>query len=180
MSFLGIIAFATGILGVWFTIKQNILCWPLGLISVIASMMEFFFQRLYGDMSLQIIYFIAGIYGWIYWKKKQGEEFIVTRIVISESLILFAFTVIQSFIYYFLLIYFKGDRPFLDSILTAFSITTTYMMTKKYLENWLVWTVVDLTYVFLYGLKSMWLFAILNLIFSIIAFYGWLKWKKTV
>ena len=52
------------------------------------------------------------------------------------------------------------------------------MMTKKWVENWIIWVVIDASYIVLYGLKEMWLFAVLNLIFTVIAFYGWLKWRK--
>jgi nicotinamide mononucleotide transporter len=81
--------------------------------------------------------------------------------------------------YYYLLLYFKGDRALLDGILTAASLTATYMMTKKWVENWLVWVVIDGAYVLLYCLKDMWLYAILYFLFTAIAFYGWLKWRKT-
>jgi nicotinamide mononucleotide transporter len=83
-------------------------------------------------------------------------------------------------VYYYLLVYFGGDRPLLDAILTATSLTATYMMTKKWVENWLAWTFIDGTYILLYGLKGMWLFCLLYFLFTIIAFFGYLKWRKTV
>jgi nicotinamide mononucleotide transporter len=178
MSLLSIIALITGTLGVWLTIKQSIWCWPFALLATLSSIIEFYEVRLFGDMALQIFYFFAGVYGWIYWKKKQNENFSVQKL--EKRLIPFFLLIIvlQALLYYYLLVYFKGDRPFLDSVLTACSLTTTYMMTKKYSENWLIWVFIDGTYILLYGLKEMWLFAILYLFFTIIAFYGWLKWKK--
>lgn len=178
MPLLSIIALVTGTLGVWLTIKQTIWCWPFALIATLASIFEFYEARLFGDMSLQIFYFFAGVYGWIYWNKKQSENFEVKKINSKRIPVYLAATISQAVIYYFLLIYFKGDRPFLDAILTACSLTTTYMMTKKYVENWLIWVFIDATYILLYGLKEMWLFAILYLVFTVIAFYGWLKWKR--
>lgn len=178
MPVLSIIALITGTLGVWLTIKQNIWCWPFALISVAASIVEFYNERLFGDMSLQIFYFFAGVYGWIYWKKKQDERFEIRKTEPRQMPLLFAITILQAIAYYYLLLYFKGDRPLLDSILTASSLTTTYMMTKKYVENWLLWVFIDATYILLYGLKEMWLFALLNLLFTLVAFYGWLKWRK--
>jgi len=78
-----------------------------------------------------------------------------------------------------LLIHFRGDRPLLDGILTAASLTATYMMTKKWVENWLAWVLIDATYVLLYGLKEMWLFGVLYLLFTGMALYGWIKWRRT-
>jgi nicotinamide mononucleotide transporter len=86
---------------------------------------------------------------------------------------------LQAAVYYRLLIYFNGDRPFLDGILTAASLTATYMMTKKWVENWLAWVLIDVAYVLLYCLKDMWLFALLYFLFAAMALYGWIKWRKT-
>lgn len=180
MSALGIIALITGALGVWLTIKQSIWCWPFALMSVVTSIIEFYYVRLYGDMALQVFYFFAGIYGWLYWNKKKDEAFEIRHLDAQLIPLLMIITILQAVLYYYLLVYFKGDRPLLDAILTASSLTTTFMMTKKWVENWIIWVVIDASYIVLYGLKDMWLFAVLNLIFTVIAFYGWLKWRKDV
>src|SRR3954463_14982821 len=103
MSLLSIIAFVTGVLGVWLTIKQNIYCWPAALISVVTSMLEFMNEKLYGDMALQLVYFVAGVYGWIYWQKNLKTEFRVTAIPSRNLLPLALLTIGQGILYYFLL-----------------------------------------------------------------------------
>lgn len=180
MPIISIIALISGVLGVWLTIKQNIWCWPMALISVFTSSIEFFEQRLFGDMALQVIYFVAGIYGWYYWAKQKREVFLITRINPQYWSALLLITVFQSIVYYFLLSQWKGDKALWDSILTACSLTATYMMTKKWLENWFVWVIIDSAYVLLYFSKGMWLFALLYGIFAIVAFYGWRKWKTII
>jgi nicotinamide mononucleotide transporter len=179
MSVLGIIAFISGTLGVWLTIKQSIYCWPMALLSVVAGGIDFYFSRLYGDMFLQIFYFFAGIYGWFYWNRNKGLAFDVKAVPLKWIPILLIVTGIQVVLYYYLLLYFNGARPLLDAILTASSLSTTYMMTKKWLENWLLWVLIDGTYILLYALTNLWLYGALYLIFACMAFYGWLSWKKT-
>lgn len=177
MSVLGTIALVSGVLGVLFTIMQRIWCWPLALISVLASSIEFFQQRLYGDMALQAFYFVAGIYGWYYWGKSKNNEFKVTNTPTSFWLIMLVITFIQCVIYYFLLKKFNGDQIVADAILTACSITATYMMTKKWIENWALWVLIDLAYVILYLKKDMPLFSILYFVFSAMAAYGFYSWR---
>lgn len=167
-----------GALGVWLTIKQNIWCWFFALICVIASIVEFYNKRLFGDMSLQVFYFFAGVYGWVYWKKQQNEKFTVQKTPRTFIPVLLMATIAQSVLYYFLLLHFKGDQPLLDALLTACSLTATYMMTKKWVENWAAWVLIDGTYILLYGIKAMWSFALLYLLFTIMAYYGWQKWRK--
>lgn len=178
MSLLGIIALIFGVLGVILTIFQRIWCWPAGLISVVVSAIVFYYQRLYGDMALQGFYFVSGIYGWWFWNANKKKSFDVIPVPNKFWVPLFIATVLQTGVYYILLTKFKGDRVILDSVLTAASITATYMMTKKWIQNWIFWVVIDLTYVLLYGLKNMWDFAILYFVFTIMAAYGYYLWKK--
>ena len=179
MTGLGILAFIFGAAGVWLTVKQNILCWPISLVAVIASVIEFYRQHLFGDMTLQVFYFFASVYGWMYWNKKKDESFVTKHIDSKLIPLLLVITVIQAITYYYLLINFGGDKPLLDAILTAASLTNTFIMTKKWLENWLAWILIDISYVLLYGIKSMWPFALLYFLFAVMACYGWIKWKKT-
>jgi nicotinamide mononucleotide transporter len=178
MTVLGIIALISGVAGVLLTIRQNIWCWPMALLSVVTSGVEFYQSRLFGDMALQVFYFISGIYGWYYWGKKKNEEFVVSKLSLKSMLPLIAFTFIQFGIYYYLLTVFKGDKIFLDALLTACSITATYMMTKKWIENWAFWVLIDAVYVGLYFSKELYLYALLYFIFAVMALAGFLNWKK--
>ena len=180
MPVLSIIAFVTGVLGVWLTIKQNIWCWPMALISTVAATIDFFTSRLFGDMSLQIFYFFAGIYGWIYWNREQKTGFEVTKMPLRFMPVIIVATIIQAVVYYKLLIHFNGARPMLDAVLTAASLTTTFMMTKKWVENWLIWVFIDGTYILLYALTDLWMYGALYLFFAVMALFGWLKWRKEV
>ncbi len=178
MTIWDIIALITGIVGVYLTIKQNSWCWPIATISVIISGVTFFNARLFGDFAMQLFYCAAGIYGWFYWKKNNTKTFIVTKMPNSYWLYVLIGVLCQTSILYFILTYFKGDQIIFDAILTACSFTCTFLMTKKWLQNWLFWIVIDLAYVFLYLLKDLPTYAVLNLIFAIVAAYGYFTWKN--
>jgi len=178
MGVLDIFAFIFGILGVVLTIKQNVLCWPRSIIGLFTSLFAFYEQRLFGDASLQIIYLIYSIYGWIYWNKQVQTEFNITNSPIKQLFYLGVVTILLFIGIFFLLKFFKGDKILVDAILTSISLTTTYMMIKKWIENWMLWVIIDFAYVFLYFSKSMYLFSVLYFIFAVVAFFGFLEWKK--
>jgi nicotinamide mononucleotide transporter len=180
MSFLSIAALLFGCAGVILTIRQNILCWPASLVAVVLSIVEFYNERLFGDMSLQVFYFFAGIYGWIFWKRLAREGFVVTRAKTKSMVTMLVLTIIQVPVYYSLILFFNGDKPLFDAVLTAASLSATYMMTRKWVQNWFAWVLIDSAYVVLYFIKSMWAFALLYFLFAVIAFYGWLKWKRSL
>lgn len=180
MSVLGVIALITGVLGVWLTIKENIWCWPVSILAVCASIIEFYEQRLFGDLGLQLFYLLAAIYGWYFWEKNKEKDFKVNKTPAKTILILISVTIVQIVVFYFLIDFLKGDKVIFDAILTACSLTATYMMTKKWIENWLAWVLIDTAYVVLYSIKFMWMFALLYLFFAVMAFYGWKKWKQAL
>ena len=180
MSVFELIALVSGVLGVWFTIKQNIWCWPMALVSVVISMLIFYQQRLYGDSALQVFYFLAGVYGWYFWQKRLKTEFLISRMPMAHVPLYLLITLAQALLYYIILKKLHSDKPLFDAILTACSLTATYMMTKKWLENWFIWVLIDSAYVVLYLIKEMYTFALLYAAFTAFAYYGWIKWKKTV
>ena len=180
MSALGFIALFSGVLGVWLTIRQNIWCWPMALVSVVASGIDFYNTRLFGDMALQVLYFAQGVYGWLAWHKRKSAEFIASRMPIRYWLFVGLAIAVLWLLVYYVLIYVKGNRAALDALLTAGSLVTTYLMTKKWAENWLLWVVIDATYILLYALTDLWSYALLYAVFTGMAWYGWMQWKKNV
>ena len=45
-----------GLLCVWFCIRQNIWCWPTGLVQVTLYIFIFYDVKLYSDLILQVVY----------------------------------------------------------------------------------------------------------------------------
>ena len=178
MTFWDWIALTTGVIGVLLTVFESIWCWPFALISVIISGITFYNQRLFGDFSLQIFYVLSSLYGWFYWNKQKSEVFIVTKIPVKYIFTLILSVFIQSVLYYYLLKHFKSDQILFDAILTSCSFTCTFMMTKKWIENWLFWVMIDLAYIFLYLMKDLPTYALLYGFFSLMALYGYYSWKK--
>jgi nicotinamide mononucleotide transporter len=178
MNVLDWVALLTGVAGVLLTIAETVWCWPVALVSVVISGFAFWDQRLFGDMSLQVFYFFSGIYGWIYWKQKQKAPFTVSHTPLRLVPLLLLCTALLAVVIYYLLDFFKGDKILFDAILTAMSLTTTYMMARKWIENWLVWIVVDGAYVILYLQKDLPLYAVLYAAFVLMVIYGYFLWLR--
>ena len=79
---------------------------------------------------------------------------------------------------YFLLVGFTNSTvPFWDAMTTAGSIVAMWMLSRKYVEQWLVWLAVDLVTVGLYLYKGIPLTAGLYALYSALAVAGYLRWK---
>src|SRR5436190_8311968 len=74
MSVLEVIAVSFSLLCVWFSVKRNVLNWPMGIIAVSAYMIFFYQVKLFADMVLQAFFIIQGFYGWYNWTIRKREE----------------------------------------------------------------------------------------------------------
>lgn len=174
-----------GILYIFFSIRQSILTWPTGLFTSALYILVFFQNKFYADMGLQAYYVFVSIYGWYYWvkgKKDKGRSSVPVRTANKTLWIkLIGITIILYFtILIVLLNYTDSDVPYMDSFTTALSITATWMLAKKYIEHWIIWIFVDLFSSGLYIYKNLWPTVFLFLIYTIMAYFGFIEWRKDI
>ena len=166
-----------------FSIRQNILLWPTGMISAILYMVVFFQAKFYADMGLNAYYFFISIYGWIVWQKGKGEsgrKSIIIRIQWKQGLILTCLTAL-AFMGIGLILdrYTDSPIPYWDALTTAMSFTATWMLARKILEHWIVWIIVDAISMGLYIYRGLYPTMILFAIYTTMAVIGYLEWKKS-
>jgi nicotinamide mononucleotide transporter len=174
-----------GILYIRFSIKQNILTWPTGLLTSVLYVLVFYTSGLYAAMSLQVYYVVISFYGWYFWLKGNNHNVkthFSVRVTTGKMWIklTIATIIIYSAIFLVLTKYSDSDVPFLDSLTTTLSITATWMLAKKYIENWLIWIFVDFVSTGLYFYKNLWPTVILFLVYTVMAIIGYFEWKKNL
>ena len=174
-----------GIAFIFFSIKQNILTWPTGLATSILYIIVFFESKFYADMGLQVYYVGISIYGWYYWIKGKKPENSNTVSVRQTNKNLWLKLIAIALLLYFailiiLLSFTDSDVPFMDSFTTALSIIATWMLAKKYIEQWLIWIFVDIISAGLYIYKELWATVILFAVYTVMAFLGYIEWRKTL
>jgi nicotinamide mononucleotide transporter len=166
----------------YLSIRQKVGLWFFGIISSIFYTVVFVESGLYADMSLQVYYIAISIYGWIHWKKghiSQKEEIPATFMARKDWIIAGIGTIVVYLLYYFILTrYTDSTVPVTDSIVGALSVVGTWMLAKKFIENWLVWIVADAICVGLYIYKDLYPTSVLNVIYTIMAGVGYWQWKK--
>jgi nicotinamide mononucleotide transporter len=178
------IAVATGLASVWFSMKENILVYPIGIISVLIYVFIAFQYKLYADMGVNFYYFVMSVYGWYYWihpKDDSRNQVPVTINSAKENLITAAILLSSFFILYYTLHNFTdSDVAFWDATTTAFAIAGMWLMARKKLENWIAWIITDLISVPLYFYKELVLTSFQFLVFTALAFAGYFAWKKSM
>lgn len=180
---LEVIAFLTGIAGIWLTMHEKIWCFPVGLINVSISMVIFYQQHLYADALQQIMYITLLIFGWYNWngKKKTSDKFEVGRLSIREKVRYSLIILLSAFIIGLLLkTLTNAIFPWADSFATATAFVAQYLIARKKIENWYLWMIVNMVYIAIYFHKGLDLYTVLFGIYLVLSFGGYFKWKKAM
>lgn len=171
-----------GLVYIFFSIRQSIFTWPVGLITSALYVYVFLSAKFYADMLLQVYYIAISIYGWYHWVKgnpSKNADLQVSRMPRSYYYPLLIVSVLLSLLFIFgLKNYTDSPVPVADSITTALSIVATWMLARKYYEHWMIWIFVDFFSAGLYVWKGLWMTAILFVVYTIMAILGYISWKK--
>lgn len=177
---LELLSFMLSVATVWLNIRQNHWAWLLAIISSATYGLVFYGSRLYGDMGLQLVFITVSIFGWYQWL--HGDDSHAKLPVTALSARgrwrcaggwLLGFAVLA----WFLKSYTDTDVPNSDAFLTAGSLVGQLLLSRKKIENWHVWIMVDVLYVALYLHKHLMLTAILYAVFVGMAIVGLRAWS---
>lgn len=171
-----------GVISVYLTVKENIWCWPTGLVMVILYIVIFRDAKLYSDMILQIIYVFMQIYGWYYWVygDKKKDKLPVTTLKLKTFAVWAVSIVIGTAVWgYIMATYTDASFPYADGFITVASLVAQWFLSKKYLQSWWLWIIVDVIAIGVYGMKALYLTSGLYVIFLVLATSGLIQWRKT-
>ena len=161
-------------------VKQNIWCWAFAAISVILYIYICFTSQLFAETGLQFFYLFMAAYGYYNWNKSEAR-LDISKWTASKHLLLILFGAIFTFLIgFYFATYTNAKMPIVDSFTTVFSIIATYMITKKVLENWLYWIVIDTVSVYMFFSRDLHLTSFLFIVYTIIAIFGYFSWLKKI
>lgn len=179
-SALEAVAFATGAVCVWLTVKESVWNFPIGLVNTAGYSVVFYEARLFGDASLNVVYSILGLMGWYLWLF-GGEKRTALRVSsasLSERVVVAIVVLASTLILWRTLHSLGGSSSFWDALTTSLSLGAQWMLNRKRLENWHVWIVADAIYVPLYIARGLNLTALLYAVFLGMAVLGLRRWRE--
>lgn len=190
MDYLEFTGLTSGLLCVWLLIRQNVWTFPIGLIYSFVSVAVFVEQRLYADVLLSGYYVLMNGYGWYYWLyggghrhgagHKREAELPVTSTPKATLVWLGGIVVLGILAMgWFFDTQTDADLPYWDSTTTVMSFAAMWMTARKYLENWIVWLVVDIIATGIYLIKGIELYAVLYAVYLGMAIMGWRAWQRS-
>jgi nicotinamide mononucleotide transporter len=180
------LAVFAGILSVWYSRKENILVYPVGLINTIIYIYISMKGHLLGEASVNLYYTVMSFYGWMLWSKRDRQQHHVVKItfsnkpfLIKQSLFFLLFyVVIFSSLTYLKKDFAEGAIPWADAFASATAFTGMWLMAKKKVESWHWWIATNIASIPLYFVKQYVFTSVYYLVLLVLAFYGLSEWKR--
>lgn len=194
LSVLELIAVLTGFASVLLASKVWSVNFLFGMVNSIAYFLLYFQYRLYSVMLLQIVYFCFSVYGYYHWRHPkqeeadQNKEQKIQRLSFRKLLKYLILIAISGLMWGWCVIHFQARfpeyfdppaYPRLDAVLTMGSVFAQYLLSRKVLDNWYLWIVIDGISTVLYACMGMIFTSVLFGAFTIIAMKAQYEWKKT-
>ena len=171
-----------GLIYLWCEYRASIFVWIVGIIMPIVDIVLYWQNGLYADSLMDGYYAIAAIWGFVAWKwgkNKETESLNITHFPLSKLiLVVLVFLVIWVLIYLWLTFGTPSNVPISDSFVNALCIVGLWALSRKYLEQWYIWMIVDILKTILYAYKGIPVKGSYYALSVIIAVMGYFKWKR--
>lgn len=183
LRFLDILGFTVGLIYLYLEFKASIWLWLASIVMPAIDMVLYFKAGLYADFALAIYYCLASVYGFAVWKffkkTKTETEMPITHFrcnyILPAALVLLT---IWFVIWWFLAAHTNSTVPITDAFTTALSIVAMWALARKYVEQWLLWLVVDAVCCVLYIYKGIPFKATIYGIYTVVAVFGYRSWLR--
>lgn len=180
------IAVVSGIASVWYSRKENILVYPVGLVNTVIYIWLSFKGHLFGEASVNFYYTVMSIYGWITWVKKDAAHHAVVQIRFSDKrwwtyqLAFFAacYTTLYCSLQYLKENFAPGAIPWADAFAASTAFTGMWLMTKKKVESWYWWIATNIASIPLYFYKQYVFTSVYYIILLVMAVFGLQEWMR--
>lgn len=185
-SLLEYVAVVAGVVSVWYSRKEDILVYPIGLISTIIYVYLSFKYHLIGEASVNVYYSILSVYGWVLWARKNKQHEHVLHISFSDrrqwgqQLLFFGvlYVIIYTCLHYLKGAFYEGVIPWADGFASATAYTGMWLMARKKVESWYWWIATNIASIPLYFVKGLVFSSVFYFILLVMAFAGLVEWKR--
>jgi nicotinamide mononucleotide transporter len=182
MGTLEIVAVACGLANIYLTVRQNIWCWPVGVVMVSLYIFIFYESRLYSDALLQVFFLVMQFYGWYSWTRagtSHAKSLTPVRHLGARGLALTGAGVAAGAgaLGTIMRAYTNAALPYYDATTTSLSVFAQFLLTYKIIDNWTLWIIADILYLGIYSVKHLYWTAGLYFVFLVLCVQGYREWK---
>lgn len=174
-------AVALGFYSVWLQKQNNRLLFPVGMLSTGIFVYILLKFNLLGDAIVNAYYFIASIYGWMFWSSGKTSSNEIRKTATIEWAMAGVIAVVSAVsvgVFYYTTNRWEHGYSLWDIITTAVFFSAMWLLARRRIEHWLLWILGNTISVPLYLYKGLFFTATQYLGFLILAIWGFYAWKK--
>jgi nicotinamide mononucleotide transporter len=182
-SWLEAVAVLTGIASVWYSRQENVLVFPVGIVSVLIYVYLAWVYKLYAESGVNFYYFVMSVYGWYHWTHptEKAPELPITRSSRPEHLLnVLVFAGSFGMLYLVLSQLTDSDVPIWDGLTTAAAVTAMWLMARKKIEHWWFWLICNFISMPLFAYKGLPFTSFQFLVFTVLSILGLVSWRRKV
>lgn len=179
---LEVVGAVIGLAYLFFEYRASIWTWVFGVLMPIVYVYLFFRNGLYANMSINIYYIVASVYGFVMWRRASGQQSDET---IIESCprrywlaILLVLALLTAALYFVLSLLHESQYPLLDALSTALSIVMMYMLSRRWYQQWLLCIATEPIMIALGVMTGMYATAVMYSVYMVVAVMGYFKWRR--
>ena len=182
MNAIEVIAVGFALAYLLLAMQQNRLCWLAAIVSALFYLLIFAQVQLYMESGLQVVYVVMAVIGWLFWGKNNSEETlpVTTRPLRFHLSVILGITLGAVVTGSLLATYTDAARPFVDASTTLAAIVCMWMVTRKILENWLYWIVINIVSAWLFMDRGLDLTSGLFALYALLSIAGYVSWRRTL
>jgi len=206
LSWIEAVGTLCGLLCIGLASKEKVINYLFGIVNVLLFAVIFYQIQLYSSLLLQIFFLLANIYGWYAWTRQTSAQQVELQIrwlgsrarIVWAILSLIAILVMTRFIdtifgqFAHLTVILLNQfgltaqlpvlqpdaYPFWDACMTILSVVAMIFMTRKWVENWILWVVINIISVAIFTLQGVYAMSIEYMILTVIAINGVRLWSN--
>lgn len=184
VNVLDILGTVLGFLYLWLEIRTSPWMWVVGSIMPAIYIVVLYQAGIYADCGMEVYYFLAGLYGLVIWLRGKTEQGVQVEISHTPremyTRLSLVFVVLFVAIAAFLHECTDSRVPYVDAFTTSLSVIALWMLSRKYIEQWWLWLVVDAVSSGLYVYKGVYGRSLLYAVYTVMAVYGYYTWRRTM
>lgn len=190
LEWLGVI---TGVIYVILASYQSIWCWLFAFISSALYVYICIVFDLFIESGLQLFYVAMAVVGWLSWRNANSKPAESPNALLDAPekksnirvwpfrihlLNIVGSGVLAGTLGFIFDNYTQQANPYIDAFTTVYSLLATFMVTRRVLENWVYWIVIDIVSIYLYSSRELYMSSVLYLLFTVLAVFGFISWYR--
>ena len=161
-------------------VKRSLWQFPVGIVGTALFFIVVWQRHLMANAALQVFFVGVQVYGWWYWMKggpgrrpliRATKPWILVSALAGAVIVAIAATPLLKALT-------PTTTPLVDGLVFTLSVVAQFLLDRKRIETWAVWTIVNVMSVWLYASHGVWLFTGLYVFFFFNAFWGWWEWRR--